>query len=102
MKDMKKLERSTVVVITPLISKMRDQVKYLKEKGINAVQLGDEDDMKSLESDDECEVELIYGSAESFLQERWLKELRDGKLGKQLWPSLSMKSIQCLCGKDFG
>ena len=79
LRDLWKVEQATVIVVTPLISIMRDQVKELKEKGMKAFALGDEDDEKDLE-DKGYEAEIVYGSAERFLCETWQRRLREGKL----------------------
>ncbi|XP_031575438.1 uncharacterized protein LOC116309047 [Actinia tenebrosa] len=83
MKEAWQIERATVIVVTPLVSIMKDQVTELKEHGLNAFPLlneeSDEDILNSLET-----AELIYGIFETWLSQRWLKELKDGQLGKQI------------------
>ena len=83
LKELWKVERSTVIVVTPLISIMTDQVSHLNNLGMKAIALGDFEDEKELRSKD-FDVDVIYGSAERWLSETWSTELRDGKLGKQV------------------
>ena len=59
-----------VVVVSPLISLMEDQVSHLKELGLKAANIS------SLEDGERGHVEsgkysLVYGSTEVWLNERW-------------------------------
>ena len=77
------IERATVVVVTPLVSIMKDQVRDLNERGVKAFALlGEESENEVL--DNVHSAEIVYASPETWLSERWLKELKDGQLGKQI------------------
>lgn len=60
-----------VVVVSPLISLMNDQVSYLKSIGISSVNISStsDEEKKDVESG---KYSIVYGSPESWLQnERW-------------------------------
>ena len=85
LKEMWNLERSTVVVVTPLVSIIKDQVEELTRLGLRALAIGignqtDEEDLRS----GGFEVDLIYGSPETWCSKQWSKELKEGQLGKQV------------------
>ena len=65
--------KSIALVISPLVSLMQDQVRYLKSVGISAEFIGDEqksEEAKQLVERGECQI--VYGSPESFLStKRW-------------------------------
>ncbi|XP_022780469.1 Bloom syndrome protein homolog [Stylophora pistillata] len=77
-------EGHIVVVISPLVSLMKDQVQKLKNLGISAITLSD------IEEGDANAVEkgifsVIYGSAEAFLKiTRWRKMLTSEVYRKKL------------------
>ena len=78
------LENSTIIVVSPLISIMRDQVEQLQKLGFSAAAIGigeegEEDEKRAREG--KCEI--VFGSPESWLSKTWQKELQYGKLGKQ-------------------
>ena len=79
-----KSQMSLIVVVSPLVSVMRDQVKQLKQLGFSAAAIGlreeYEDDEKAAR---EGKCEIIFGSPETWLSSSWRMELRDGKLGRQ-------------------
>ena len=84
MKVLWKLERATVLVVTPLFSIMQDQVQELNRLGLRAFAIGlsDEEAEKELRSS-AFHVDVIYGSPESWCSSVWAKELK-GQLGKQI------------------
>ena len=84
MKVLWKLERATVLVVTPLVSIMQDQVQELNRLGLRAFAIGlsDEEAEKELRSG-AFHVDVIYGSPESWCSSVWAKELK-GQLGKQI------------------
>ena len=73
-----------VIVVSPLISLMEDQVSYLKELGIKAANIS------SLEDGECTRVEsgvysLVYGSPEAWLKnERWRLMLTNSVYSKKL------------------
>ena len=75
---------STIIVVSPLVSVMRDQVEQLKRFGFSAAAIGigtecEEDEEKVRNG--ECEI--VFGSPESWLSKAWMNELKEGKLGRQ-------------------
>jgi RecQ family ATP-dependent DNA helicase len=70
-------EHSIVVVVSPLVSLMKDQVNYLQSKGMNAAFLGEEQLDESLkEGVEKGQYQIVYGSPETFLAvTRWCKML---------------------------
>ena len=75
---------STIIVVSPLVSAMRDQVEQLKRFGFSAAAIGigeecEEDEEKVRNG--ECEI--VFGSPESWLSKAWMKELKEGNLGRQ-------------------
>ena len=84
--------RRIVLVVTPLTAIMTEQAKSLKSLGIRAAVLGEnqpgqaqgpqgQDEMK-LESITRGEVDIIFGSAETWLSNEWQKNLKDSNLGQ--------------------
>ena len=72
------------MVVSPLVSVMRDQVKQLKQLGFTAaaIMLGEEfEDDEKVAREGKCEI--IFGSPDTWLSSTWRKELRDGILGQQ-------------------
>ena len=84
LKEMWRLERSTVLIVSPLVSIMKDQVEELSHLGVKAfaVGLGDEDGEKEMRAGG-FDVDLVYGSPETWCSKGWSKELKEGQLGKQ-------------------
>lgn len=79
-----KSEMCSIVVVSPLVSVMRDQVEQLKQLGFSAAAIGlgeeyEEDEKAAREG--KCEI--VFGSPETWLSSSWRMELRDGKLGRQ-------------------
>ena len=65
---------STVIVISPLVSLMLDQVKKLNELGISAVAVVQGQDEAVLNDIQDCVYSLVYTSPESMLAtKRWEK-----------------------------
>ncbi|XP_068762083.1 ATP-dependent DNA helicase RecQ-like [Montipora capricornis] len=73
----------TIIVVSPLVSIMRDQVEELKKLGFLAAAIGIEDSNEDEEKVRNGQCEIVFGSPESWLSKAWIKELKDGKLGKQ-------------------
>lgn len=69
-------DKNMVIVVSPLVNLMRDQVSRLTSLGISAVSLSDicsDDEMRSVEKGS---YSIVYGSPESWLGEtRWRKML---------------------------
>ena len=69
------LENSTIIVFSPLISLMRDQVEQLKKLGFLAAAIGiteeEEDDEKKVR---QGKCEIVFGSLESRLVKKWQKQ----------------------------
>ena len=70
-------DHSIVVVVSPLVSLMKDQVNYLVSKGVNAAFLGEEQlDECIKDSVEKGKYQIVYGSPETFLAvTRWRKML---------------------------
>ena len=76
---------STIILVSPLVSVMRDQVEQLKQFGFSAAAMGigeecEEDEEKVRNG----EYEIVFRSPESWLSKSWMKELKEGKLGRQM------------------
>ena len=69
--------QSIVVVISPLLSLMKDQVNYLQSKGVKAAYLGEgQEDETVKDGVEKGEYQIVYGSPETFLATiRWRKML---------------------------
>ena len=77
-------EGHIVVVVSPLVSLMKDQVQKLRNLGISAVTLSDieEEDAKAVEKG---VFSVVYGSPEAFLKiARWRKLLTSDKYRAKL------------------
>lgn len=77
-------EKSTIVIVSPLVSVMRDQEEQLKKLRFSAAEIGigeevEEDERKGREG--KCEI--VLDSSETWLSKSWLNELQYGKLGQQ-------------------
>ena len=73
---------STIIVVTPLVAIMKDQVEQLNALGVVTTAIGlDEGLDESAAKNGRCEI--VYGSPESWLSKEWRKELQEGQLGKQ-------------------
>ena len=74
---------STIIVISPLVAIMKDQVEQLNKMGVSATAIGiDEVDMDE-EAAKNGKCEIVYGSPESWLSKEWRKQLQEGQLGMQ-------------------
>lgn len=73
-----------VIVVSPLISLMEDQVSHLKELGLKAANISSlEDDERTLV--ERGEYSLVYGSPEAWLKnERWRVMLTNSVYSKKL------------------
>ena len=75
---------STITVVSPLISVMRDQIQQLKQLGFSAAAIGiSEECLEDEEKARNGECEIVFESPESWLSNTWIRELKDGKLGRQ-------------------
>lgn len=75
---------STIIVASPLISVMRDQVQQLKQLGFSAAAIGiGEECLEDEEKARNGECEIVFGSPESWLSKTWIRGLKDGKLVRQ-------------------
>ena len=84
-KVMWKLEQTTVLVVSPLVSIMKDQVEEMTRLGLKAfaIGLGDKETERELHAS-AFDVDIIYGSPESWCSSVWSTELKDGQPGKQI------------------
>ena len=67
-----------VIVVSPLEYIRVQQVENLKRLGVRAVSLGPSFNPTH---DLNSEAQIIYGSAEQWLSDTWIKKLKDGDLG---------------------
>ena len=84
LKDLWKRDRACVLVVTPLVSIMKDQVEELIRLGLRAfaIGLGDEKGEKELVAGG-FDVDLLYGSPETLSSKQWSKQLKEDVLGKR-------------------
>ena len=77
-------EKNDRLLVTPLVSIMKEQVEEMKRLGLKvfAIGLGEQEAEKERRATS-CEVDIIYGSPESWCDPIWSKELEDGQLGTQ-------------------
>ena len=77
-------EMCSIVVVSPLVSVMRDQVEQLKQLGFSVatIRLREEyeEDEKAAR---EGKYEIVFSSPETWLSSSWRMDLQDGKLGRQ-------------------
>lgn len=78
------LDKTSVLVVTPLVSIMKDQVEEMRRLGLKAFAIGLCDEEMERELRATADVDIIYGSPESLCSPVWAKELKDGQLGKQI------------------
>ena len=75
---------STIIVVSPLVSVMRDQVEQLKRFGFSAAAIGiGEECEEDKEKIRNGECKIVFGRRESWLSKAWMKELKEGNLGRQ-------------------
>ena len=100
LKDLWKLEHACVLVVTPVVSILKDQVEELTCLGLRAfaIGLGDEKGEKKLVAGG-FDVDLLYGSSETLSSKQWSKQLKEDLLGKQAFVWLSMKRTVFQLGK---
>ena len=70
----------TIVVVTPLIAIMKDQVEHLNKIGVAAAMMGE--DVDEAVKSGSCEI--VYWSPKSWLSKELTKGRQEGKLGKQV------------------
>lgn len=66
-----------IIVVSPLISLMKDQVSFLKSIGIKATSLNLAEDEGSRRDIEKGLFSVVYGSPESWLTERWRNMLKN-------------------------
>ena len=71
---------STILVVTALTAIIDEQVKYHSNGGFRAAAINGEADSKI----NAGEMEIVYGSPEIWLSNKWVKILKDTQLGKQI------------------
>ena len=79
--------RAVVLVVSPLNAIMEEQVRELRDLGIKAAILGEDEGTSSGILDASItrgEVEIVFGSAEKWLSKKWRHELQNGYLGKHV------------------
>jgi len=69
-------EKSTeIIVVSPLVSVMRDQVQQLKQLGFSAAAIGIGEEVEEDEKNArEGRCEIVFGSPETWLSKSWRKE----------------------------
>jgi len=69
-------EKNIVIVVSPLINLMKDQVSRLTSLGISAISLSDISSESDIRAVERGTYSIVYGSPESWLGEtRWRKML---------------------------
>ena len=71
---------STILVVTALMAIIDEQVKYHSDGRFIATAINGEEDSKTIAE----EMEIVYGSPEIWLSNKWVKILKDSQLGKQI------------------
>ena len=67
-----------VIVVSPTISLIHDQVKRCTELGLKAMQLSDVKDINDLQED------IVFSTPESLLSEKWRKSLLSEEIKKRI------------------
>ena len=70
---------ATVIVVSPLEQIRKQQVERLNARGIESASL---EDVKASDDTMLCEFEVLFGSAEQWLSDKWVKNLKSGYLNK--------------------
>ena len=93
-----KCAKSIVLVISPLVSLMLDQVRFLKSLGISAEIIGDEQNCEHARKRVERgQCQIVYGSPESFLStKRWRTMLSNDAYKKGL-RLVAVDEAHCIC-----
>ena len=69
-------EKNIVLVVSPLINLMKDQVSRLNSLGISAISLSDVSSESEIRAVENGSYSIVYGSPESWLGEtKWRKML---------------------------
>ena len=69
-------EKNIVLVVSPLINLMKDQVSRLNSRGISAISLSDVSSELEIRAVETGSYSIVYGSPESWLGEtKWRKML---------------------------
>ena len=69
-------EKNIVLVVSPLINLMKDQVSRLNSRGISAISLSDVSSELEIRAVENGSYSFVYGSPESWLGEtKWRKML---------------------------
>ena len=90
--------KSIVLVISPLVSLMLDQVRFLKSLGISAEIIGDEQNCEQARKRVERgQCQIVYGSPEAFLStKRWRVMLSNDAYKKGLC-LVAVDEAHCIC-----
>ena len=97
--------KHVVLVVTPLNAIMTEQAKILNSRGIKASILGG----ANLETEGEAEgrnlndetiikqgkIDVVFGSAENWMDPKWQKELKEGVLGKVV-SEIAIDEVHCV------
>lgn len=89
--------RSITIVISPLVSLMEDQYRFLKSIGINAAFLSDDQDdeaAKQLIENGECQI--VYGSPEAFLSSKRWRAMLTSDVYKERLRLVAIDEAHCI------
>ena len=87
-------EKSTIVIVSPLVSVMRDHVEQPKNLGFSSAAIGIGEEVEGDEKKArEGRCEIVFGSPETWLSKSWLKELQYWKLEQQT-SALALDEVQ--------
>ena len=89
---------SIVLVISPLISLMLDQVKYLESKGLSAVAISSEDDITkdTISSVKEGLFNFVYASPESMLSVKKWRDILTSDIFKEYCICVVFDEAHCI------
>jgi len=94
--------RSIVLVISPLVSLMRDQVNFLMTKNIKATFLGEEQDSESIKDGVERgEFQIVYGSPETFLANKRWRAMLSGNVYRKNLRLVCVDEAHCISHWGF-
>lgn len=88
--------KSITIVISPLVSLMEDQVRFLKSVGITAEFIGDDqnNDVKKRIERGECQV--VYGSPEAFLSSKRWRDMLTNDIYKERLRLVAVDEAHCI------
>lgn len=85
-RELWKLKRTMDLVVTPLVAIMKDQVEGMNRLGWKTFGIGLGDERSKcdlLSSMSDVDIDVVYGSPESWCSPKWSKALKNGFLWKQ-------------------